>query len=211
MKYPEIRIKYAWLLVDAASEPMNKLWGNAEPLRSHKEYETIVESYKTAWAPYEKRILQAMCEGVGLSFRQNIVDVNIAPWFGAISDPLVIGVMNTPDRFVEILTHEVIHRLLTDNNETRYDTLYADEWKKLFGDDHTFVELVHIPVHAVMQFVFDDVLKEPGRTTNDKNRVKEYDDYHSAWKYVEEFGYKRVVEQLKENYEALVKKTDKAG
>ena len=37
-----------------------------------------------------------MCGLLDLEFRQNIIDVNIAPWFYAFSDPMVIGVTLNP-------------------------------------------------------------------------------------------------------------------
>lgn len=203
MSYPEIRIKYAWLLANNASEGLNELWGDGMPLRSFEEYEKRAEEYETAWKPYEKKIIEGMCELLDLEFRQNIIDVNIAPWFRAFSDPMVIGVKYTHERFVEILTHELIHRLLTDNLQSDYHTPYRARWEKLFGDDHSFGTLVHIPVHAVYQALFDDVVKEPAKTDNDKRLMAQYEDYRNAWKYVNERGYREIIEALRRDYEEL--------
>src|SRR5919199_1161053 len=96
-----------------------------------------------------KKILLSMTETLGSSFRQNIIDVYIAPWFHAFSDPLVIGVTKEPDVFVDTLTHELLHRLLTDNTTIPYETDLIAEWRKLFGNNHNFKVLVHIPVHAI--------------------------------------------------------------
>lgn len=95
-----------------------------------------VGEYKKAWRPYEQKIILNMTELLGLSFRQNILDVYIAPWFHAFSDPLVIGVTKEPDLFVDILTHELFHRLLTDNTAVPYETNMLTEWRRLFGEDH---------------------------------------------------------------------------
>jgi len=203
MSLPEIRIKNAWLLRDHASEHLNELWGDGTPLRTHEEYETIVATYQKAWWPYEQKILQGMCDTFGLTFRQAIIDVYIAPWFSAFSDPMVIGVTNKPDRFVEILTHELLHRLLTDNVQTAYDTEYDVYWRELFGKELGWNVLLHIPVHAGLQAVFDDVLHEPKRTERDQQESKEWPDYNAAWEYVEKHGYKEIVQQLKDSYKNL--------
>ncbi len=203
MNYPEIRIKYGWLLSAEVSEPLNKLWGDGTPLRTKEEYEQIVENYQKAWKPYEKKIIKGMCDTLGLSFRQNIVDVYIAPWINAFSDPMVIGVTFEPNRFIEVLTHELLHRLLTDNNESNYVTTYTDEWAELFGKEHSWNALVHIPAHASMQAIFDDVLKEPSRTESDKKLCKQWKDYNAAWEYVGEVGYEEVIAKLKESYKKL--------
>ncbi len=203
MNYPEVRIRYGWLLSNEVSRPLNELWGDGMPLRTLKEYETIVASYKKAWQPYEEKILKSMCDTLGLSFRQNIVDVYIAPWMAAFSDPMVIGVTYKPDRFVEVFTHELLHRLLTDNNESAYSTQYTEEWEKLFGKQHSWNVIVHIPVHAMLQAIFDDVLKESKRTERDKKICKQWEHYNAAWEYVEETGYKQIIEKLKESYKKL--------
>lgn len=204
MKYPEIRIKDAWLLRQYASAHLHELWGkDGEPLANDNDMQQVVDGYTKAWKPYEEKVIHGMCELLGLEFRQNIIDVHIAPWFYAFSDPMVIGVTYSPDRFVEVLTHEMIHRLLTDNIQTPYDAMYADHWKELFGKDHSFGTLVHIPVHAVLQAIFDDVLHEPARTKNDRELCRKWPDYDAAWSYVEKHGYKKIIEQLTDSYKAL--------
>jgi hypothetical protein len=196
--YPEIRIKNAWLLRENVSVHLHKLWGNDnEPLATDEQMDDVVKTYKDTWKPYEQKILLAMHEELGLTFRQNIIDVNIAPWFGAFSDPMVIGVVYSPERFVEVLTHELIHRLLTDNKETPYDTEYRKHWAELFGSDHTPKTLVHIPVHATLQAIFNDHLREPLHTENDREECRKWPAYDRSWQYVEQEGYKTVLEKLR--------------
>lgn len=203
MNYPEIRIKNAYLLRQNVSVHLHKLWGKGgSELADDKRVDEIVELYRKAWVPYEKKIIHGMCDLLELEFRQNIIDVNIAPWFTAFSDPMVIGVIYEPDRFVDVLTHELIHRLLTDNIQTLYDTEYAAEWKKLYGE-RSKNELVHIPVHAVLQTVFDDILGEPERTKRDRELCKQWPDYDAAWTYVETNGYKEIIKRLKANYKDI--------
>lgn len=120
MKLPEIRIKDGWPLRDNASRHLNEFWGEGAPLRSDTEYMEIVTRYQNAWSPYENKILTFMCEQLGLEFKQDIIDVYIAPWFFAFSDPMVLGVMFTDDEFVDNLSHELLHRLLTDNTSVSH-------------------------------------------------------------------------------------------
>ncbi len=199
MNYPEIRIKNAWLLKDATSVHLHELWAEpGEKLADDDKIDEIVEEYTKAWKPYEKKIIEGMCDILGLKFRQNIIDVYIAPWFLAFSDPMVIGIKSKPDRFVDILTHEILHRLLTDNTKDEYPMEYKAIWGKLFGKDHSFVTLVHIPVHAVHKAILLDVLNEPERLERDIELCSKHKDYKDAWDYVEKHGYKEIVEKLKE-------------
>jgi hypothetical protein len=202
---PEIRIKYAWLLSQKTSVHLNELWGNGKALRSDEEYRVIVDNYIKAWKPYEKQIIESMQRITGLSFRQEIIDIYIAPWFNAFSDPLVIGVIFKPHTFIDILTHELIHRLLTDNTEIPYDTWLLDEWHDLFGKELSDTTVVHIPVHAVHKHIYLDVLKDPKRYEDDKeaNIDNKATAYIKSWEYVDKNGYKEIIEKLKKSYKKL--------
>ncbi|MFV0556713.1 MAG: hypothetical protein ACK5LM_06405, partial [Lactovum sp.] len=150
---PEIRIKDAWLLRENVSQHLHELWaGDADKLAGDDDMQEIIVAYIKEWKRYEEEILSMMTGLLNLEFRKNIIDVYIAPWFYAFSDPLVMGVTFTPQQFVDQLTHEMIHILLTDNDKASIDSLgspVGDVWARLFGDQHSFVTLVHIPVHAI--------------------------------------------------------------
>lgn len=208
---PEVRIKFAWLLTESASVHLNKLWGNGSELKSYEFYENRAKEYDSAWRALNGQTITAMCEILGLSFRQNIIDVNIAPWFAAFSDPMVIGVVYKPDNFVDVLTHELLHRLLTDNTSIDYDTKLIPVWRKLFGNEHSITSLVHIPVHAVHKKIYLDVMKDPSRFERDVENKKEFGatDYVAAWDYVNKMGYEEIIKMLRESYAELHDKQNK--
>lgn len=194
---PVIRWKNPWLLMDAIRHDVESSYkGEEEKLTSDYALATI-RRYYDAWHPYEVTILKAMCELTGLEFRQNIIDVYVAPFYYSFSDPLFLATKYESDRVIEILAHELIHRLLTDNTENHYLTNFSAEWRKMFGEEHTWNTLVHIPVHAVMQGVFEEYVKEPARISRDKEMYENYADYKAAWDYVEKVGYKAILQQLR--------------
>jgi hypothetical protein len=199
---PEIRIQDSYLLRENASQYLHELWGKGEHLADDEDIKKIVTSYQKAWKSFESKILPALTDLTGLSFRQNIIDVYIAPWFNAFSAPMVIGIMREPDQFVDTLTHELIHRLLTDNTSLDFETPLLTRWQKLYGKDHSFGMIVHIPVHAIHKAIYLDILKDPSRLKRDiaENTAAKTTDYMTAWEYVEAHGYKKIISQLKEDY-----------
>lgn len=206
-RLPIIRIKDAWLLRENASQHLHELWGKGRKLADDHWMEQRVVEYQKAWKPYQTKVLNGMCDTIDLRFRQNIIDVYIAPWFRAFSDPLVIGVMQEPDIFIDTLTHELIHRLLTDNTSIPHETKLLGPWQKLFGKNHSFRTVVHIPVHAIHKAIYLDVLNEPKRLKRDMEGNKKFDatDYVKAWDYVEKHGYKEIIKSLRESYKELIK------
>jgi len=196
MNYPEIRIKYAWLLTENTWQPMMDFYDKGGKLRDFEEYESIADQYRKWWQPYEKQILEAMCETLNLEFKQNIIDVHIAPFFYAFSEPLVLGVVfDTKQKLVLNLTHELVHKLLLDNT-THDDTKTFEEWTELFGEME-FETLVHIPVHAMLHRIFIDILEQPELLQNEVLETKTYKD---SWNYVQQHGYKAIIEKLKTIY-----------
>lgn len=208
---PVIRIKDAWLLRENTSNYLDELWrkDTDRPIANNPDYDKWltkrITSYQKAWQPVENKVLKGITEALDLEFRQNIIDVYIAPWFRAFSDPMVIGVVQEPDLFIDTLTHELIHRLLTDNTSIPHDTLLLSEWEKLFGKKHGFGTTVHIPVHAVHKAIYLDVLKAPERLERDIANNKQYEatDYIKAWEYVDRHGYKDIIEKLKKSYKQI--------
>ena len=206
---PIIRIKDGWLLRSQVSKHLHELWGRNSKLANDKDMQRIVGKYQAAWQPLEQKIMTGMTETVGLSFAQNIIDVYIAPWFRAFSDPMIIGVIYSPDEFIDHLTHELLHRLLTDNTTLPYQTQMLTEWQKLFNlHNHNFGLIVHIPVHAIHKAIYLDILKAPDRLKRNVVNCNKYNatDYIKAWDYVEQHGYKQIIEQLKESYKELADK-----
>lgn len=195
-KYPEVRIKYAWLLRNATAEPLQKYWDPESGTRSPEECEAIAQQYRDFWSPYEGQVMKAMHDVIGLEYHTNVIDVYVAPWFYTFSDPLVIGVVfDTQQKLVVTLTHELLHRLFMDNRTTD-DKYTVENWEKMFGK-HDFVTLVHIPVYALMHAIFIDELKQPDWLKSEKRTTKAYKD---AWAYVEKNGYKEIITKLKTQY-----------
>jgi len=204
MKLPEIRLRSSFLLNGAVIPlllPSLKDTGNEVAATDEFIYEKV-ESYNVAWEPYELRILSAMCEILDLEFKQNIIDAYVSPFGYSFSDPMIISTKYSADRFIDVFTHEITHRLLTDNTKivSGPDRKILKSWKSLFGDEHSFKTLVHIPVHAVLEYIFIDVLNEPERLERDISFCNQHEAYADAWKYVKEKGYKNILEQLKNSY-----------
>lgn len=214
LKNPEVRINYSWLLKNDISEKVAKL--NRWKLESDDQFEEWAENYRKAWAKKEKTILAAMQEITGLEFYLPVIDIAIAPYIIPKSQPLIISFMDTPEVAVETITHELTHTLLCDNRtislygENR-DFMLGTEWQKLFGFEDDFNAVVHVPVHAVCQKVFEDYLGDERYVARDKQLMKKFGatSYLKSWEYVEQEGADVIIEKLKKSYAEITKKLEK--
>jgi hypothetical protein len=207
MNIPDIRLRSSFLLNDAVIPlllPGLRESGH-EKAADSRFINSKVDAYNEVWKPYETQILTAMCEILGIEFRQNIIDAYVLPFHNSFSDPMVISTKYDSDRFVEIFTHELSHRLLTDNKKLSdgRDDVLLKMWSGLFGDEHSIVTLIHIPVHAMLEYIFTDILDEPLRLERDIKMNQNYSDYALAWSYVKENNYQKILSDLRTMYISL--------
>lgn len=206
---PEIRINYAYFL-RGISEILDKHYnpGNSQ-LASWEQCQEWTKAYRAEWEKHQGKILTALHDILGLKFYRDVIDVSLAQYFIPQSDPLIMHFRNEPDLFVDVLTHELIHILLTDNNvlqlnnhECKVDLIKI--WQELFGANYNFGTLVHIPVHAVLKSLYIDYLNDKSRLERDIEKAKEIDNgknYVNAWEYVNDNDYKEIVNKLKNCYQ----------
>lgn len=196
MKQPEIRIRYGWFLdglfrrlVELNPEIKNKNYP------SQKRIEQKIEDYKKTWKKIEAKALSGICQVLDLEFYQHLIDVYIVGRVRSFSDPLVISSHFEPNEFCDILIHELIHRILTDN--TRHIDVHSI-WNEMFPGEPRLV-LNHVLVHAVHEYIYRDVMKDVLRLERDIKRSNR-PEYKRSWDIVKEKGYRQVMERFKDYY-----------
>lgn len=198
---PEVRFKYGWLVADAASVTLNEKWGDGTPLKSAEEYEAVAKQYQEWWLPLGATILRVMTDTLQLEFRQNTLDVYVVPWFYAISDPLIVGpTFKSQDEVINLLTHELVHRLVTDNTKAEYGENMIEDWRTLFGN-LPFNTITHIPVYAVMKSIFLEALNRPDLLHLEVQNAAKDAELARAWAYIERQGYQTIVDKLVMQFE----------
>ncbi len=186
MKYPQINIAYNRFL-----DPIFIEWIQSKPewkdWKSPTKEEVLnrIEVYKKEWRKYEKSILKGMCHALKLSFVQNIVDVHIVSGNPrAFSNPIVMKSGYAPEEFVNVLAHELIHRLLSNNSET----IDMKVLVRLFPKEDSLTR-GHVLIHAILKYIYLDILKQPNRLKMDLERshsaaTKGVSAYQRAWEIV---------------------------
>jgi len=142
------------------------------------DIKTQILKYKKEWKKNEKRILKYLPKKSGLSFQRNIIDVYIV---GSnkrqFSDPIVIKSAFSPKEFVDVLTHELIHKLYADNSQVGKEDLKY--WKEKYPKE-SWRTINHIQVHALLTGIYLDVLQDPTRLELNKKRSQN----HSTKAYI---------------------------
>lgn len=161
---------------------------------SKEEVLARVEKYKEIWQKHEQVILTGICDFTGLNFKRNVIDVYVVTGNPrSFSRPLVLRSGYSEGEFIINLTHELIHALLSDNEEIGTGKLLLDRFP-----EESPLTRNHIIVNAVLKYVYLDILKNEKLLERNLFLSKSHGsiDYVRAWEIVEELGYKNVVPEF---------------
>jgi hypothetical protein len=204
MNIPKIRIQYGRFL-----DPLLKkliILDNDFFDKFYPEEGDIVKQvieYKTYVEENIYYILDQVCARLDLKFSQNYIDVYVVGrQYNPFSNPMVIacsfipGRFVTPENFFDVLIHECLHRILTDNDK---QVPVREIWSKMFPDEQLLVRN-HVILHALHKWIYIDVMKKTDRFDNDYKRSQNYPAYKKSWQIVENRGYNELIEEFKRQY-----------
>jgi len=202
MQFPEIKIFYSRLL-DPFFIGHNKTYsrGGWDKWEAPSKEEVLAKTkeLRNEWQKYEEKILSALYEITELEFKRNLIEVNIVSGSPRdMSRPLIISAHNPTKDFINTLTHELIHELFTDNISEK---IYPSIFKNLFPNEKKSTQN-HVIVHALLKYIYLDVLKEPERFKRNtaKSQNNPASGYSRAWEIVEEIGYLELIEKFKKKH-----------
>lgn len=208
-KIPEIRIKYNRFLDPififyCKNNPELKArgWNDWIPPDTNTVIERV-EKYRNEWNSNGERVLRGMYEALDLEFKRNVIDVHIVSGLSrAFSAPIIIKSGFSPKEFVDVLSHELVHVLLQDNIELVSPMILSET----FPAENQLVRN-HILVHAVLTYIYLEILEDESRLHQNILRSKnaDADAYSHAWEIVEREGYKKLIDGFKKKVASLDK------
>ncbi len=192
----KIYIKYNKFLdpIFIAHIKSHEKWKDWTPPSPEKVREKVI-LYRTEWKKYEKKISDAVYEILGLSFKRNRIDVHIVSGcLRSFSNPIVIKSSFTPEEFISVLTHELLHVLFGDN---RKEYLKIYDYLKIYSDDENVIN--HIMIDPFLKYLFIDVLDKHTMMEQEivKSKKHSTDTYTRAWEIVDRVGYKELINKIK--------------
>jgi hypothetical protein len=200
---PEIRLQFSPLVYTTIATRLfhvDKPDGSLmEPERARQK----TEQYRMAWSPHEKEIVTGMCALFDLVFYKSVIDVYLSPWVPTISAPILVTLRSTPDEFIDVLTHELLHVLITDN--TTYPQEVLGTVLEQLYPDLDWVAKNHVLVYAGLKHIYLNVMQEPERLDRDIVSCQSHPAHAAAWDYVDTHGYLAVIDRFKDGYNAMAK------
>ena len=165
---------------------------------SQEGLNSIVAAYRQAWKKKGEGIIDGLEKVTGLNYAQNIIDVYVIIHYlkDVIGNPIIISGRYLPEEFVQVLTHILIHRLVSDNRQHENWHIRA---QKLYPRKDIDVAN-HIMTNAILEALYVDVM---GNTDKVIWSIKHYEIFKKreahkqAWDFINQYGQQDVVASLK--------------
>ncbi|MAG79097.1 hypothetical protein CMI40_01850 [Candidatus Pacearchaeota archaeon] len=160
---------------------------------SIKKIENYIKKIEKLWKKEGEKILKEIAKITGFKWKEKEIICYVIGIGGCFSDPLTIKIFKNTSYFIDVLTHELIHQIQTQNHNLFIK--WFNYIRKNYKDEPKTTKS-HILLHAVHWKLLE--------TLFDKERVKkiikkhnDFKDYKRAWKIVEEVGAEDIIKKFK--------------
>ena len=190
MNKTTINIEYGKLIDPFFKDFVEKKYPDYE-FPTEEDVLNKVNLFKEAWKEKGGLFMNDVCNVTELEFQKNIIDcfiVSATP--KDMSAPLIIRSRYTEEEFLDTIYHELLHILLTGN-----------KIKKAEGyDEETKTTVNHINIFAILKYYYLDILNDASGLERvvAKSEDPKNIDYKKAWDIVDEVGYKKLIEKIRQ-------------
>jgi len=167
--------------------------------------DAFISNVKKKWNPLESQVLGYISRVSGLKWKRKEITCYVPKisWAAPFSDPLTIPITTfknkktytkSVDRFIDVLTHELIHNIFIDNEKElhRYFKHLIHKKYKRFK----FATAIHVPLHAIHEKVFHKFFSR-NRLKSEINFCKNWSAYNASWEIVLKEGNEAILKDLK--------------
>ncbi|PJA86601.1 MAG: hypothetical protein CO141_03890 [Candidatus Moranbacteria bacterium CG_4_9_14_3_um_filter_42_9] len=188
---PKIIFKYSYVY-DQNWQIWLQAYNKSPRKLSYKKVRNYIKIMEQFWKKYEKNILRELSKITNLKWKEKKIICYVVGDCRAFSDPLTLPVCKDKSLFIDILTHELIHQLFTQ--ESNYENA-RKAWKYIYNKYKKESRLtnVHIPLSAIHWHVYTKLFNEK-RLHRDIDRSSFRSDYKKAWEIVKKDGYVNIIE-----------------
>jgi len=201
---PEIEFRYSWFydnLFRNSKDIKELLKKKNLNRKAKKKYPTMKKVIKyrnevwLIWKKHEKEILKAIQKVSSLKWKEKKIKVYFVGFHRPFSDPLTMPIYANKNYFIDILTHELIHKI--QNQNIHLWKKWKKEVNKKYSKESDTTKN-HIFLHAVHWKILLDLFGEK-RLKYIFRRSEKFPDYKRSWEIVEKEGYENIIKKFKES------------
>ena len=189
--YPRVIFRYSWIYDEHWRSLPAMYWRKRRPYPSAKKIEAYARRLEKAWRPTESKLLREMSRVTGLPWKQERQLCYVVGRAIPFSDPLTIPVYRIARGGVDVLTHEMIHRLFSQEGNfqkiSRPWQRYAQRYRHEDPNTKIHIYLSAIHQHLLLKFFGRKRWQEEVRFARGRSA------YSRTWDIVAEVGYQKIL------------------
>lgn len=180
----QIEFRYS----DIFDEQMKQWWlskGNKiKEYPSAQKTKALLAPKARLWKKHQRRIVTAIERVTGCHFREQRLVCYVIGRGVPISDPLVLPVFvrRPSTRFVDSLTHELLHRIFSQPNGQVFLRRVTRRLRQQYPHE-TWNVILHVVIHAVLMKLYQELFSVK-RIQSDYDFVASLPEYKRAWDIV---------------------------
>lgn len=186
---PKIIFRNSWIY-DQILLPIR---GKEFKFPKKKDFSRIIKGLEEAWKKSGNKILAEISHVTRLKWHEKEIVIYITAGIHPFSDPLTLNVRGDTQHRIDVLTHELIHRIVSDKQNW---TKLQRNWQTLMKTYKNETEITkrHVPIHAIHEHIFRKIFNSS--RLNKEVKSTKHKDYQRAWEIVKQVGYKQIINKL---------------
>lgn len=158
-----------------------------QPLEEVMEQEFL--RIQKEWSEWEEKLLTSISEITKLPWNEKEIVIYFTWGVYPYSDPLTINEISN----IHDITHELIHRILSDSENFQK---INSNWDALINSypDETFNCKIHVVIHAIHLEIMKKYFDE--KTIRKEMEAVKIDDYTRSWEIVVKESSEKIVQKL---------------
>jgi len=171
-----------------------QLYGKSDRKFSHDDIQNYIEKIEKEWREQEKIILRELEKTAKLKWKEREIICYVVGDCRPFSDPLTLPVYDDTSLFIDVLIHELIHRLFSQENNYEEAEKSWNYFHNRYKNE-SFLTRIHIPINAILEHIYRKIL-DTERLERDIKRSSSRVDYKKAWENVTNDEYKNIIKKF---------------
>lgn len=162
---------------------------------SRRKILNYIKKVEKIWRKDERKILREISKITRLEWKEKFIPCYIITEGDfSLSYPMTIVMYKKPDFFIDVLVHELIHRIgVPEENSQRFKKSW--EYINRKYKNETFKTKIHIRIHAIHNHIYLKFYNEE-RLKRDIKWASKHRDYRRAWEIVQKEDYQNIIKEL---------------
>ena len=175
----------------------SNMFGHAISAKDAEMTKRKIARFEKRWKQVGEKILTELSRVSKIRWAEKEIEVYVLPTKRInFSSPLTINAHLPIEDAIDVLTHELIHRILGQSTRSKASWRGVTPLFRQYMKSEGLTVYVHILVHALHEHIYRKI-RGLARLRQDRAKCKHHKDYQRAWEVVDELGYMSVIKAVR--------------